>query len=197
MQAFDLPYELEVSRVALSKSLNAIAKEIRDAPGEVRLNYENGQLYIEAGHTSSGVPAKGTWPLPVFVQQTWILSLTRRLPPGDPIQLRVDAGRLYANLYSEPCSWMPRVTPVSIDVLTNEENLLIAEAAKILTLVHIKKSDLEELVLTNRARPQPHSARDKKMISIIAKAWQLLAPLGIETSDIKNLADNAVRNAWK
>ena len=35
------------------------------------------------------------------------------------------------------------------------------------------------------------------MIAIVAKAWMLLAPLGIETADIRRLVDKAVRNAWK
>ena len=197
MHPSDLPYELEISRAALKKSLNAIAKSIRNAQVAARLNYEDGHLYFEAGHTSAGVPAKGTWPLPVFVQETWILRLARRMPSGDPIQLRVDAGRLYANRYSEPCSLTPRVTPASLDLLTKEEHLLIAEAAKILKQVHIKKSDLEELVLTSRGRIQVHSADDKKLVSIIAKAWQLLAPFAVETSDIRKLMNNAVRDAWK
>jgi hypothetical protein len=35
------------------------------------------------------------------------------------------------------------------------------------------------------------------MISIVAKAWVLLAPLGIETPDLRRLVELAVRNAWK
>ena len=35
------------------------------------------------------------------------------------------------------------------------------------------------------------------MISIVAKAWVLLAPLGVETADIRRLIEKAVRNAWK
>ena len=38
---------------------------------------------------------------------------------------------------------------------------------------------------------------DKKMIEIVAKAWKLLAPLGVETGDIRRFVDDVVRNAWK
>ena len=41
------------------------------------------------------------------------------------------------------------------------------------------------------------SEEDKKMLAIIARAWVLLAPLGVETADIRRLVNNAVRNAWK
>jgi len=33
------------------------------------------------------------------------------------------------------------------------------------------------------------------MIATVAKAWIVLAPLGVETSDLRSLIDNAVRNA--
>ena len=35
------------------------------------------------------------------------------------------------------------------------------------------------------------------MIATVAKAWALLAPLGIETSDLRSLIDNAVRNGFR
>jgi len=35
------------------------------------------------------------------------------------------------------------------------------------------------------------------MTAIVAKAWVLLAPLGIETTDIRRLMEKTVRNAWK
>jgi hypothetical protein len=34
------------------------------------------------------------------------------------------------------------------------------------------------------------------MIATVAKAWIVLAPLGVETSDLRSLIDNAVRNAF-
>jgi len=35
------------------------------------------------------------------------------------------------------------------------------------------------------------------MIAIVAKAWVVLAPLGVETADLRQLVNTAVRNAWK
>ena len=35
------------------------------------------------------------------------------------------------------------------------------------------------------------------MIAMIAKAWVLLAPMGVETADLRRLVNDAVRNAWK
>jgi hypothetical protein len=125
------------------------------------------------------------------------------MPAGDPIHLRVDAGRLYANRYSEPCAWTPGEQPVpaeppTIEPPTIDENLLILKAARILKPLRIERSHLEELVSEGRARGTASwSVEEKKMITIVAKAWVLLAPMGVETSDIRRLVDSAVRNAWK
>ena len=75
---------------------------------------------------------------------------------------------------------------------------LIDEAAKILKPLLIKRSDLDELISEARAKgTATWSMEDKRTTSIIAKAWVLLAPLGVETSEIRRLVDQAVRNAWK
>ena len=64
--------------------------------------------------------------------------------------------------------------------------------------LRIRRSHLEELVSEVRARGTASwSGEEKKLIAITAKAWVLLAPLGVETSDIRRLVDKAVRNAWK
>ena len=75
---------------------------------------------------------------------------------------------------------------------------LILEAARILKPLLITKWDLVALVVEARARGTASwSEEDKKMIAIIAKAWVLLAPLGVETADLRRLVNDAVRNAWK
>jgi hypothetical protein len=37
---------------------------------------------------------------------------------------------------------------------------------------------------------------DRTTIRLIANVWALLAPLGVETADIKKLMDSRLRNAW-
>ena len=38
---------------------------------------------------------------------------------------------------------------------------------------------------------------EETMITAVSKAWAILAPLGVETSDLRSLMDRAVRTAWK
>jgi hypothetical protein len=57
---------------------------------------------------------------------------------------------------------------------------------------------LEELIAEARAKGTASwSTDEKRMTAIVAKAWVLLAPLGVETTDIRRLIEKTVRNAWK
>lgn len=198
MPSPDQPYELEVSRADLAQALKIVARAIGKRQGDAGFRFEDGRLSIEAYNTVADAPARGTWPLPIFVGTSWVNRLAKRLPVGNPIHLRVDARRLYANRYSEPCAWTPREQPAAKEPVPINEDLLIQEAARILKPLRIKRSHLEELVSEARAKATASwSVEEKKMIAIVAKAWALLAPLGVETADIRRLVNNAVRNAWK
>jgi hypothetical protein len=198
MPSSDQPYRLEVSRADLAQALKIVARAIRKGPGDASLRFGEGSLSIDAYNTVADAPACGTWPLPIFVGTSWISRLARRLPAGDPINLRVDAGRLYANRYSEPCAWTPREQPAPAEPPPIDEDLLIHEAVRILKPLRVRRSQLVELVSEARAKTTASwSVEEKKMIAIVAKAWVLLAPLGVETADIRRLVDKAVRNAWK
>lgn len=197
-QPSDPLYELEVSRADLIQALKIIARVVAKSPVEASFRFESGCLSIEAGETTADAPANGTWPLPIFVGATWIRRLARRMPSGDPIHLRVEAGRLYANRYSEPCAWTPLDRSENLELPEIAEEGLILEATRILKPLLISLEALESLVAEVRARgPAEWRPEDKQMIALVAKAWKLLAPLGVETSDIRRLVDKAVRDAWK
>jgi hypothetical protein len=194
----DSPYKLEVARAELAQALKIVARAIRKRPGDARLRFGNGCLSIEAYNTKADTPARGRWPLPIFVGTSWVSRLAKRLPDGDTIHLRIDSGKLYANRFSEPCDWTPRQQPVPTEPPPIDEGLLIQEAARILKPLRVGRSDFEELASEARARGTASwSLEEKKMIAIVAKAWVLLAPLGVEPADIRRLVDKAVRNAWK
>ena len=142
--------------------------------------------------------ASGFWPTPIFVGASWVRRMGKRLPPGDPIHLRVEAGRLYLNRYSEACSLTAAAHVVSNELSEADEAQLIDEAARILKSLRISPEALQELVSKTYVNgPISPSVEEKKMLSLIAKAWILLAPFGVGTNDLRQLVDNAVRNAWK
>jgi hypothetical protein len=191
---------LAVSREDLLKAVRIVSRLVEKWNKAVSLRFEDGWLFIEAGrgHAVAKAPAQGCWPLTIVVGVSWLRRLAKNMPTGDPVRLRVEDGRLYANRYSERCSVTPEDSPLYPEVPDLDEKAVILEATKILKPLRISQEDLEKLVSETRARGTSRwSVQEKKMISIVAKAWTLLAPLGIEPADIRRLTDNAVRNAWK
>jgi hypothetical protein len=114
------------------------------------------------------------------------------------VLLRVENGRLYASKYSEPCKWSTEENPLDTSLGTFSEEQRIFEAATVLKPFLVGKGDIQSLVYTARNRgPATWLESEETMISAVSRAWALLAPLGVETSDLRNLVDGAVRNAWK
>ncbi len=190
--------ELQLSRTDLAQALNSAAHAVGKYPGHVGLRFDAGSLTIEAGSTVATAPASGFWTVPIFVGASWVRRMGKRLPPGDPIHLRVEAGRLYVNRYSEACSPTAAAHIVCNELSEAVEARLIREAALILRPLRVNAEDLETLVAETRVNgPLSPSVEERKLLSIIAKAWVLLAPLGVETHDLRQLVDNTVRKAWK
>ena len=193
---------LQVSRDDLSKAVRIVSKLVDKWNKGVSLRFEDGWLYIEAGHghAVAKAPARGSWPLTIIVGLSWVRRLAKNMPAGDPVLLHVNVeeNRLYTNRYSERCSWTTVDSPFHPEVPGLDVKAVISEAAEILKPLLINREDLEKLVSETHAQgASTWTPQEKKMITIIAKAWALLAPLGIAPADIRRLADNAVRNAWK
>ena len=193
---------LEVSRDDLSKAIRIVSRLVEKWNKGVSLRFEDGWLYIEAGHghAVAKAPARGRWPLTIIVELSWVRRLAKNMPAGDPIRLHVNVeeNRLYTNRYSERCSWTTVESPFHPEIPGLDVKAVISEAAKILKPLRINREDLEKLVSEIHRKGASHwSIQEKKMISIVAKAWVLLAPLGIEPADIRRLTDTAVRDSWK
>jgi hypothetical protein len=191
----DPPYSLEVARADLIPAVEVVAGLMGKQPSGASLQFEDGWLRIESGAGIAKTPARGTWPLTIIVGRSWVRRLAKNIPAGDPVRLRVEEGRQYANRYSEPCARTAVKQPIN-PVGPQSDSIL--EAARILKPLHITKWHLFALVVEARERgAAAWSEEDKKMIAMIAKAWALLAPLGVETADLRRLVNDAVRNAWK
>jgi hypothetical protein len=201
----DPPYELEVSRADLVQALKIVARAIGKRHGEATLRFEDGYLSIDAAKTVADAPARGTWPLPIYVGISWVRRLARRLPAGDPIQLRVDAGRLCANRYSEPCAGTPKEQPVPLERSAIYEDFLISGATLILKHLRVERPAVENLVAEALARGTSSWSRgfvawsedEKKVAIIVEKAWMKLAPFGVGMTDIRRLVDKTLHDAWK
>jgi hypothetical protein len=198
-------YELDVDRADLGQALKIIARVVAKSPCDASFRFENGCLSIAAGETVADTPARGTWSLPIFVGATWVRRLARSMPPGNPVHLRVNAGRLYANRYSEPCTWTSTTCSLDSWSPNDERQLLVQEAARILKPLRIERPAVEGLVSEALARGTSSWSRglvawsedEKKMRGIVEKAWLRLAPFGVGMSDIHRLVGKTIREAWK
>jgi hypothetical protein len=152
MSPSDPHYELEVSRADLAQALKTVARSIGKHPGDAIFRFDDSCLSIEAGSMVADTPARGTWPLPIFVSAWWVRRVARRIPAGDPVHLRVDAGRLYANRYSEPCTGTPLEQPAPTEQCAIDENVLISAATSILKPLLVERPAVESLVSEALAR---------------------------------------------
>lgn len=189
---------LIVGRAALAQALRIVSGEMGRRVSGASLRFEDGWLFVAAGRAVAKVPAQGFWPVTIIVGSSWVRRLGKSLPPGDPVYLHVENGRLYANKYSEPCKWTTVEDPLLPSLGGVTEGRRILEAATALKPFLVSREDLHSLVELARNRgPATWREEDEAMISAVSKAWALLAPLGVETSDLRGLIDGAVRNAWK
>jgi hypothetical protein len=188
---------LIVARAELAEALGIVAQLMGRRATGASLRFEDGWLFVTAGIGIAKAPAEGSWPLTIIVGPSWVRRLAKSLPPGDPVFLRVENGRLYANKYSEPCGWSTAKDPLDPSLGKVTEACRISEAATVLKPFLIGREDIQALVEIARKRgPITWVESEETMISAVSKAWAHLAPLGVETSDLRNLVDGAVRNAW-
>jgi len=194
----DKPHELEVSRVDLIAQLKFAAKAMDKSATNVTLRLQDGMLVIEAGESTVEVFARGNWPAPIISEALWVRVLAKKMPAGDPIRLRVQDGKLYTNAFAVRCALsLEELSPVS-ERPEPDERRLIGQAAEILKPLRLSQENVEKMVAEAHARGNATwFHHDKKMIEIVARAWRLLAPLGVETGDIRRFVDDVVRNAWK
>jgi len=190
---------LIVGRADLAQALRIVSTLMGRRASGASLRFEDGWLFVAAGEAVAKAPAQGFWPATIIVGSSWVRRLAKSLPPGDPVFLHVENGRLYANKYSEPCEWTTEENPLHPSLGRVTERRRILEAATVLKPFLVSREDLHSLIEMTRNRGGPASWRENEesMISAVSKAWALLAPLGVETSDLRNLIDGAVRNAWK
>jgi len=114
---------------------------------------------------------------------------------GNPLVLRVEKKHFYINTFGVPCHEVAKKTrtpPPSAIEPSREVLRSIGQAAKLLEAFHVTAQDVIGLVKRAQSAGQPSwTAAEAKMIAAVAKAWVVLAPLGVETADLRSLIDNA------
>jgi hypothetical protein len=187
-----------VERADLKKALSIVSGEMGKRVSGATIRFEDGWLWVVAGNAAGKAPGRGFLQNSVVVASSWVRRLARSLPPGNPVFVHVENGRLYANKYSEPCQWTSTHFPLFPSLRGVDENRRILEAATVLKDFLITPEQLKWLVAFKKLDgPPPWREDEQTMISAVAEAWSHLAPLGVGTSDLRALIDNSVRDAFK
>jgi hypothetical protein len=191
-------HHLAIPRSDLISSIQFVSVWMGKWARSVTLSFESGSLVIEAGESMMKVSARGEWPEPIMTDASWVRVIAKNMPEGNPIRLCVQDGKLSTNKFSVPCVLASEGLPPIPEPPEPDEKRLILEAVQTLKPLLLTQKDVEKMVSEARARgSSTWFHHDKKMIAIVARAWKLLAPLGVETGDIRRFVDDAVRNAWK
>jgi hypothetical protein len=173
-------------------------------PSEVRLAGET------IGHLARSVPDDD--PLPVTVKGDRIYLARFSIPckwrsysrqPGTPVPEMIPANaELFEILMARArCSAAEIDAAGAAPLVAGAEKLLkeqCAKAAGILRRYRVTAGDLETLCQAHIDDGSRHFLEaDRGTIRQISAVWEILAPLGVEPAEIKDLMDSRLRSAWK
>jgi hypothetical protein len=172
-----------VSRADLATTLKLLAKFVRGRAraADVVIRWCGDGLELEAAGQSTTLPATGAWPGQVRVPARFLLAIAPRLPPGDTLDLRVEAGRLRLGPISANCVWDERA-PGQIELPLDPSITLI------LSLAHRYPAD--EIVRAGKAKllREAQDRRDR----LLLRAADVLRPLGVTPDDLLVAVNEAI-----
>jgi len=194
----DANYHLLFDREKLLKALKILAADLEPSVHWISVSHQDGMASITAGVSRSVIPATGHWDETIYVDAEWVRLMATLLPDVNPLSLRIKNGRFYTNTYSQSCRLsLPRRTDTSNKLSAKSRKTRISKAAALLSDFRVTERALETLVNSIQAQREPlWQPEEKTMISTVAKAWAQLAPLGVETSDLRAFLDESIRYAF-
>ncbi|MCL5262741.1 MAG: hypothetical protein M1568_00555 [Acidobacteria bacterium] len=189
-------YDVSVRREDLQKAVSVLSGILDAHTRWASITMCNGQLSLTAGESNQVIPANGQWPDAVYFRVNWVRKMAALLAKTDPIRLRVQGGHLLTNSYSIPCRFRLTYRSNAGKLERQREKQCVERAAKILAPFFIRTEDIEALVAEATMFGEPRwQPGQSAMINATAKAWAVLAPLGVEIDDIRVLMEESIRHA--
>lgn len=176
---------LHVDRTVLLHELKSWVKIARPKKTEqVVLSFDGELLNMDMSRARIKVPARGSWDRHVRVTALLLVSIVKLPPPGDPITLRVENGRLLVGTTSCPCEWQAPVKSLIQLPLYADTPMLLALKLRY-TTDQIRTSGLQKAV----------DEAEEKCNRDIDFAVKGLAKYGIKPTDLRSLVDQALRES--
>src|SRR5688572_19240070 len=172
-----------VARADLAAGLKLLAKFVRARmrASDVVLSWDGDGLALDAAGQSTVLPATGAWPGQVRVPARFLLAIAPRLPAGERLEIRVEAGRMYVNNVSVACTWDER----------GEQQIelpLDPPITLILSLAH--RYSAEEIARSGNARLLRDAQDRRDRLAI--RAADVLRPLGVTPDDVVGMINEVV-----
>ena len=186
---------LRVDRDDLQRHLELLDASLTDDCTTVRISFLEDWMVIVRDTSNITIAAEGIWPHTIETAPLWISQISKNLKPDDPVVFRVDQDHLCIGSYRVPCKTLnpaqPKKKPLPLDAYTR-----ISNAARILEPFLVDANALTALVEHALERGYPTWMREEQtMIDAVARVWLILAPLGVETMDLRDCINAAVHSA--
>jgi hypothetical protein len=187
---------LLVDRDELTKALRGIVLSCGKRATSASLCFEKDFLYICAGTTLASLPAQGCWPWTVVTRYSWVYNLAKKPLQTNPVRIYVDKARVYAERFSCPCELPADDSVLVPGTLAPNRKLAVERAARALAPLMVGTSDIIRLIDEAASRTPAWREDDRKVIAMVAKAWQSLAPFGVEPEDFLAVFQRVSHDAW-
>lgn len=176
-----------VSRTALIDAFlraGAGNTSVRDASARITLNKSVLTISSIGGSEELDVESSAIFDSGEVVLNT--AKIAKNVPQEDPVFVQLEQEALKIG------SLRIRLHPAE-QKRPRDEAQRLAAAAKILASYHVSESDLDCLV---GKESSDFTVQEQPLIDTIAKAWALLAPMGISPYDLKLLINDKIRRSW-
>ena len=180
-----MKHELLVNRADLIDGLKKLGKLVkRKTKAEALLSFEKGMLVVSLDGISIESSAEGAFPGFVRIPGAKALTLSKILPPEDPLTVAHDQQRLYVGTFSMPCAWLEG-EPKPIQVPTD---------APVTHLLALKLKYSDEQISQSGLGSAVGSAQATRG-KLERQAALILEPLGVNLSDVRTLVESCLRHA--
>lgn len=180
-------YELKVIRKELLDGLILLRKTAKPKKNmQAVFSFEKGNFVVFVNGVSIEASAEGEFPGLIRIPAPQAITLSKLLPPEDPLTVAHDEQRLYIGTFSMPCTWHNVAAhPVQLPI-----------DAPLPTLLGLRlKYTHEEIFQSGYSNPLSEAEHKRGML--ITKAANALEPLGVKRADVEKLVDETVNRINK
>ncbi len=174
---------LEVDRQEFAGAIKPMVRLLtKKQQAEAIISFNDGRLSIAHGGVEVSAPARGGWPGQARISGQFIVAVAKLLPPGDPIVLTVEGGKMRLATTSTTCTWQPEST--------NRIELPMEPPLTMILNLPLKYSATE---IANSGLTRIVQKAEERKTNLVNKAAKVLGPLGVKPTDLLPVVTACIR----